>query len=365
METEDVSNQVTDNTSPHRAPRTFINRIGTAVPEHEVHGAFTEWAEARIADSRRLALFTRMAGRSGIERRWSVLPASAFQPDAFYNEARDPTTADRMVRYASDAPALALDAVAALGDVSGITHIVVASCTGFVAPGIDQLIARRLELNEAVERTLIGFMGCYAAVTALRTAHHIVRSKPEARVLVITIELCTLHLQRVADIDRLLAMLLFGDGAGAAIVSAEPSGLEIVDPFSVALADSQDLITWTVGDHGFAMVLSGEVPIRIGSSLSDPHVAARVMGGDRLVDSWAVHAGGRSILDAVEGGLHLPQGSLADSRAVLADYGNMSSSTLMFVLKRILDRGERIEHGRAIAFGPGLAAEGFGYRQAA
>lgn len=343
---------------------TYLNRIGTALPSHDVHQRFIDWASKRARDRREQVLFRRMVSRVGIAHRWSVLPPELLDPhpqgEGFFEGEALPTTRRRMAIYAHEAPDLAHAAVRQLGELDRITHIVVASCTGFVAPGIDQMLARRLGLRDDVERTLIGFMGCYAAVTALRTAHHIVRSQSTARVLVVTVELCTLHLQAENTVDALLAMLLFGDGAAAAIVSAEPVGLEIGTPFAIALPDSDDLITWTVGDTGFSMQLSGKVPARIGHALADEDIRNRLLGAVPI-DSWAVHAGGRSILDSIERALGL-DGALAPSRQVLHACGNMSSSTLMFVLAAIMEKRRPIANGCALAFGPGLAAEGFRYR---
>ena len=342
-----------------------INAIGTAVPDQDIHSAFIDWAEARLTDRRDSAIFSRMAGRSGIAHRYSVLPVphdggSPVTSGGFYANGM-PGTAARMALYAEHAPSLALRAIAALPEIVGITHLVVASCTGFVAPGIDQIIAERLKLSPSVERTLIGFMGCYAAVTALKTARHIVRSEPESRVLVVTVELSTLHLQDDLAIEPLLAMLQFGDGAAAALVTSTDSGLALRDPFAASLPDSADLIRWAITDTGFAMHLSGEVPGRIGAALVDSETR-RALTGDAdpaRVVSWAVHAGGRSILDAVQSALTLTPDALDDSRGVLRDYGNMSSATLMFVLQRVL--AKRPDTGVAIAFGPGLAAEGLRY----
>lgn len=348
----------------------YINAVGTAVPPHDVHDVFIDWARDKV-EPRALKLFERMATRSGIRHRWSVLPATAFQALAeergFYNGAF-PGTAARMEVYAETAPELALDAIADLrarADLAGITHIVVASCTGFVAPGIDQIIARRLGLAPSVERLLVGFMGCYAAVAALRSARHIVRSDPQARVLVVTVELCTLHLQDTGELEPLLAMLQFGDGAAAALVTAEPRGFAIDQPFATTLPESHDLIRWNITDQGFVMHLSGEVPNRIAQALSQRAVAEAATGGRTAaeLDGWAVHAGGRSILDAVQNAFTLPGDALDASRAVLNDYGNMSSATLMFVLNKLL-AGPPIRQGLALAFGPGLAAEGFGFRSA-
>lgn len=344
-----------------------IAAIGTAVPAHDIHIAFVDWAAQRLPE-REARLFARMAARAGIAHRWSVLPAEQGSPvgaTGFYAAEPHPGTGARMALYAQAAPALALAAIADLGAqvaLDGITHLVVASCTGFVAPGVDQIVARALDLPGGVERTLIGFMGCYAAVAALRTARHIVRSEPAARVLVVTVELSTLHLQPDRSLEPLLAMLQFGDGAAAALVTATPQGLAIGQPFSATLPGAATLIRWDVTDRGFAMHLSGEVPGRISAALRDPALVATLTGG-RAVDRWAVHAGGRSILDAVEHALGLPADALAESRAVLAGNGNMSSATLMFVLARVL-AGPRTEHGIALAFGPGLAAEGLAFASA-
>ena len=345
------------------AVASYLNAVRSAVPDHDVHRAFIDWASAQLTSERERAIFSRMADRAGIEHRMSVLPPSRqggtqTDPGGFYGDAW-PGTADRMRLYAEHAPRLAADAARQLGSLERVTHLVLASCTGFVAPGIDQWLARELDLPATVERTLIGFMGCYAAVTALKTAHHIVRSEPEAVVLVVTVELSTLHLQQSNDLQALLAMLLFADGAAAALVSADTAGLEIEAPFALSLPDSDALITWTVGDTGFAMGLSGEVPGRISTALATEAFRARI-GDPGAIDSWAVHAGGRSVLDAVESGLDLSPDVLSESREVLRDHGNMSSSTLMFVLERILS-GERVGSGVALAFGPGLAVEGFRY----
>ncbi len=265
--------------------RAYINALAGAVPEHDVHRLFIDWAEGQIADERMRRLFLRMAERSGIEHRWSVLPPAPggrphHEEGAFYHGAA-PTTARRMQVYAEEAPKLALAAIAKLREqveLDGITHLVVASCTGFVAPGVDQIIARALGL-ENVERTLVGFMGCYAAVAALRTAYHIVRSEPEARVLAVTVELCSLHLQQTQQLESLLAQLQFSDGAAAALVTSEPGGLEMSHLFSMQLEDSAELIQWQIGDTGFEMTLSGEVPGRIQQALGNEATRATLYNG--------------------------------------------------------------------------------------
>lgn len=346
-----------------------INAIGTAVPPFEVHDAFVRFVTATLDDPKARRLFQRMVSRSGIGRRFSFLEPMTLADgtitdrDGFYGPGAWPATSARMARYERDAPSLALNAIAGLGehcDPAQVSHLVVASCTGFMAPGLDQEIVARLGLPADVERSVLGFMGCYAAVNALRTAHHIVRSTPDARVLVVTLELCTLHFQRSDDIERLLAMLLFGDGAAAALVSASPHGIALRDFRSATIEGSADAISWTIRDQGFDMHLGGEVPARISEALRRDE--ADFFRGEPVdaFDLWAVHAGGRTVLDAVQNGLDLAPDALAPSRQVLQDYGNMSSATLMFVLAHMLRQPrEKAQRGMAMAFGPGLAAETF------
>lgn len=338
-----------------------ITAIATARPDHDIHAAFMDWATQRLADSRERSLFARMAERAGIAHRWSVLPptgagGSPVAPGGFYAAHILPPTSARMAAYARFAPALALAAIAKLDfDPADITHIVAASCTGFTAPGIDQIIARSLGLDATVERCLIGFMGCYAGVTALRTARHIVRSQPDARVLVISVELSSLHLDERHDIEGLLAMLQFSDGAAAAIVAAQPGRVALGNGTSLAMPDSADLIRWDIGDQGFSMNLSGAVPGRIDAALREPATRAQLFGTG-IPAALAVHAGGRSILDAVERGLDLAPDALAASRAILSESGNMSSATVLFVIERLIEQGA-CGPAIALAFGPGLAAE--------
>lgn len=339
----------------------FLNRIGTATPAHEVHGTFRAFAEGLIPEGRERRLFSRMADRAGIRRRWSVLEPDGrpglVDAEGFYESGRFPSTRDRMRRWEAEAPALAFRAIGALAPGKGITHLIVASCTGFAAPGLDHAISDHLGLDETVARTNVGFMGCQAALVALRLAQDAVRADPEARVLVVNLELCTLHLQERPEVEQLLCFLLFGDGCSAALVSAEPEGLRL-DGFRCALMrEAGEQIAWRVGDSGFDMVLSGEVPKSLLRALPPrlPALLAGLDAGD--YDLWAVHPGGRSVLDAVEEACHPPQGALAQSRAVLAEHGNMSSPTVMFVLAAMLAERDPGRRGIAMAFGPGLSAE--------
>jgi predicted naringenin-chalcone synthase len=357
-----------------------INRIGTAVPPHDVHGAFLDLAGGMISDRRDSLVFRRMVGRSGIDHRFSNF-TPVTDPDGFldrdgrfYSRGQWPGTATRMGYYETWAPELAMQALDAMGlegERERITHLIVCSCTGFVAPGLDQLLVKAAGLNPGVERTVVGFMGCYAAVNSLRLAHHIVRSEPASRVLVVNLELCTLHLQETDNLERLLSMLLFGDGAAAALVTADEAGLALQDFRATTIEDSAEAITWRIGDTGFEMHLSGEVPIRLQRALkyeAERNDGEGLLRGTQPADYgvWAVHAGGRTILDAVETGLGLPADALGWSRGVLKDFGNMSSATLMFVLNRIIgsvgNTVARDTPGFGVAFGPGLAAESFRFK---
>ena len=268
-----------------------------------------------------------------------------------------------MGRYAAHAPALAADAIEQLGPAArDVSHLVLASCTGFTAPGLDQVLAERLGLPNSVQRTCVGFMGCYGAVPALRVARDAVLADPSARVLVVNVELCSLHLQDTPDVARLLTAMLFADAATAALVTSEPGGIALGPFRSAAVPDTADLMSWHIGDHGFDMHLSGRVPAAIGATLraeadrNDPDGLLRGRRPEQFVH-WAVHAGGRTVLDAVQIALRLAPGMLDVSRGVLRDIGNVSSATLMAVLSRML--GGPPGQGLALAFGPGLTAESF------
>lgn len=346
----------------------YLNRIGTAVPANEVHGFFRRFVSARLAgDPRRRALFERMSERSGIARRFSVIvPAEDPEGEVVDRAGRFrvgafPGTGERMAMFEAHAPALAERAIAALGlggDTRRITHLVVTSCTGFSAPGIDLEIVARCGLDPSVERTMIGFMGCYAAINGLKTARHIVRSEPDARVLVVAVELTTLHLKETLDLEQLLTFTLWGDGCAAALVTADEEGFRL-DGFRALLAsDARELMSWHVRDDGFDMVLSGRVPGAVSQILGTK--AAEILAGTakERIDLWAVHPGGKSVLDAAERALDLPPAALDASRAVLREHGNMSSATVLFVLGRMLREGGAAgREGSAMAFGPGLVAE--------
>jgi alpha-pyrone synthase len=346
----------------------FINRIATALPPHDVHESFLEFGRRMLkSNDRRLAVFNRMAERSGISHRYSIFEPEG-QGDAFhfYRPGAFPGTGTRMKLFESFAPGLACEAAERLlagEDRSRITHLIITCCTGLFAPGIDLQLVKCCGLKPDIERTFVGFMGCYAAINALKLARHIVRSEPGARVLAMNLELCTLHLHETTDLEEILSFLLFGDGCAAALVSAEPTGVRM-DSFKAALIpDTAELIRWNIREQGFDMVLSGGVPGAIRSGLA--RARSDILNDEAPIDLWAVHPGGRSVLDAVEAALELPPSALQASRDILNEFGNMSSGTVMFVLDRLMRAAAPGSRGCAMAFGPGLVAETMRFQMAA
>ncbi|MGZ3315333.1 MAG: type III polyketide synthase [Caulobacteraceae bacterium] len=353
----------------------YLNRISTAVPDHDVHEPFVEFAATLLTDRRSQVLFRRMTERSQIEHRFSTVEPrplgsnAALDTDGFYVRGAFPSTAERMQRFEDKAPGLALKAARGLGltdeEKEGVTNVIVTTCTGFSAPGLDLQIVEGLGLRPSTERTLVGFMGCYAGISALKLARHIVRSEPKAKVLVVSLELCTLHLQETSDLEQVLTFLVFGDGCAAALVSADPSGLELESFHTEVVPEAADQITWAIRDRGFDMFLSGQVPGSIRHALGESQDRILKGAGAEAFDLWAIHPGGRTVLDAVEAAFALPPEALTASREVLRRFGNMSSATVLFVLKTLLDDPqEKGARGCAMAFGPGLTAETMLFSQA-
>jgi predicted naringenin-chalcone synthase len=343
----------------------YLNQIATAVPDFDVHSRFVDDAPFLLTEERNRALFKRMALKAQIEHRYSFLNPLPNAPgkdsiDDFYRHGAFPDTAARMRFYERHAFVLAtraLDQLNFADQKDSITHLILTTCTGFYAPGIDLQIVGHYGLNPSVERTVVGFMGCYAAVNALKLARHIVRSEPGSKVAILNLELCTIHLQETDDLEQVLSFLIFADGCSASLVSSEPVGIELQSFVSTILPDSAEQITWHIGGHGFDMVLMGRVPATISQGL--PSCLDRILGGRKPEDiaNWAIHPGGRTILDAVQKSVGLADHNLRQSRDVLRRFGNMSSATVMFVLKEMLQPGTAAGLGCAMAFGPGLTTE--------
>ena len=346
----------------------------TSYPQEEI--AATLKRSVAKGDRRTEKIIHHLYAQSAIERRSSVV--TDFLPDAepgiFYDRATDaflcPSTGARNALYTEAArtmfPTIATRTLAASGFApEQLTHLITVSCTGFFQPGPDFAILKALGLSAHVERYHLGFMGCYAAFPALRMAKAFCEANPEAVVLVVCLELCSLHVQWTASMDDLLAGSVFADGASATVVSArEPqstTGALRLDAFSSAIAPAGDSdMAWTIGDVGFQMRLSSYVPEIIQSNVKDAiqPILEKAVRTQEQVTHWAVHPGGRAILDRVERGLDLPESALAASREVLRNCGNMSSATILFVLKELLSHGVAPEDTLlAMAFGPGLTIE--------
>jgi predicted naringenin-chalcone synthase len=321
---------------------------------------------------------------SGIETRYTVLEEltldRSFDAPLFFDRKElrilSPSTKARNEVYAEEGTKLFVEAArkalaAAPGiEASDITHVVTASCTGFFAPGPDYKVVRALGLDPSVQRYHLGFMGCYAAFPALRSAKAFCDADPDAVVLVIAAELCSLHVRSSNNPDTIVGSSLFADGAAAAVVSAREIPLTApalsLDHFETVLTPvGEEAMAWNIGDEGFEMVLGTYVP-----HIIDDHIVGALepllardpslQGLDYSeIEHWAIHPGGRSILDKVEAKLGLTEQQLVPARETLRDYGNMSSATVMFVLKNILDQPASPGNDRicSMAFGPGLTVE--------
>ncbi len=351
--------------------------IGTANPPAVPQELALEVAmELGCFDNEQRSWIKRLFLRSGIETRCSVLATGngdqiqqsrRFYPPAKTPEDRGPTTAQRMARYAAEAPILAEKSArnaleAAQIEPERITHLITVSCTGFFSPGLDAELIERLNLPRTVRRIHVGFMGCHAAFNALAAARDAAAANPDARVLVCCVELCTLHFAYGADPGKLVANALFADGAASAIVgraSGDGDGSWQLNDFSSCLlAECTDAMTWNIGDHGFEMTLSAGVPEIIRRQLL-PWCKNWLASHDLdLTDigGWAIHPGGPKILAATAEALSLEPEDLRFSRHVLAHHGNMSSTTVLFILQQMADKvpGPCV----AIGLGPGLMAEG-------
>jgi len=359
---------------------------GTALRQEEVRDVFAAQPDLGRLEKR---IVTASFNGSGIDTRYTVLDELSFSAEVdspqFFDrttgELLSPGTKKRNEIYVREAWKLYIDAarqtLEADPDViaADITHVITVSCTGFYAPGPDYEIVRALGLADSVHRYHFGFMGCYASMPALRAASQFCAADPEAVVLVVSVELCTLHLRSSEDPDMIVATSLFADGAAAGLVTARQFDSAVpgfaLDRFHTGIIpDGKEDMAWTIGDEGFEMVLSTAVPQLIGENIFDAlrplyadqgELAAAFDDGTvgEQVAHWAVHPGGRSILDRVEERLNLSELQLRPAREVLRQYGNMSSATVLFVLRRILEEegardGERVA---AMAFGPGLTAE--------
>jgi predicted naringenin-chalcone synthase len=355
-----------------------INGIGTSVPTNWIaqqDAAVLAQSLQSVAGSTPRALAA-LYRRSGVGARHSVVLESSSNGEAarqsFYCPAtsaadRGPWLSQRMKRFEQEAGTLAAEAsrsalAAARIDPARVTHLITVSCTGFVAPGFDVELFCRLPLRATVARTHIGFMGCHAALNALRVARAFILAEPQAVVLICAVELCTLHQQYSNDAGQLVSNSLFADGAAAMVCSGttrdEPQAWRLMANGATILSDTLDEMTWRLGDHGFQMALSANVPDILRAQLRgwiEPWLMEHGLSVHQVAH-WAVHPGGPRVLTAVAEALRLEPTSLEASRETLHRYGNMSSPTVVFILERLRMTGAG---GPCVAmgFGPGLAFE--------
>jgi predicted naringenin-chalcone synthase len=344
----------------------FLRSIATALPEERLGRADWSAIADRITPPEvDRAVLARLADRSGIDERGCAAAGAgaAFYPDP--GAASPPGTALRMALWSRTARVLALRAASealsrAAIDPSRITHVITASCTGFESPGLDAHLIEELRLSRACRRLNVGFMGCHAAVNALSVAAAFVRADPAARVLVVCAEISSAHLHYGARLDRLIANTLFADGVAAAVVAADGPGdaLRFVRSDSVLMEGSVAEMAWEVGDHGFEMTLGAAVPdlLRSGVGPWVRGILAEEAIDPMAVGGWAIHPGGPRVIDAVLESLALEPRHGESSRAILRDFGNMSSATLLFIMRAMRERGIP-RPWVALAFGPGIAGE--------
>jgi predicted naringenin-chalcone synthase len=365
-----------------------ILSLGTAVPPYKgSQPEIGQWMADSFPGRRRLGRLIRMIHRqSGIDTRYACTDTyhgpvgqSRYAPGT--PPAHSATTAERMTIYERESGPLgtaaarrALENYARttgqpIEQVTGsITHLLAISCTGFFAPGLDFVLAKTLDLPPTVRRTLIGFMGCAATFNGLRLATEIVRGQPQARVLLVSVELCSIHCQPSDDYDLLVGASLFSDGASACLVgNPAPTDSDYfrLDEFYTAIRpDTEAEMAWQIRDHGFVLRLSPQIPHHLAGAAP---LAVQTLFGSAAPQFWAIHPGGRAIVDRLAEIFELTPADLAATRGVLRDYGNMSSATILFVLEslrqtmaRAMSRNGR-EHppatGVAMAFGPGLVVE--------
>jgi predicted naringenin-chalcone synthase len=343
---------------------TAIVGLGTAVPPHRVtRGAAADWMSRALAgDDGAVRLARRVIRRSGIDVRHACVPDFSRGGEPLLLGERSPGTSARMDAFREHAPPLAAAAcrraLASAGVApDAITHLVVVTCTGFYAPGPDVDLVHLLGLRPDVERTLVGFMGCYAAFNGLRAGRQAALSRRDAKALVVCVELCSLHFRPDPAPDNVVANALFGDGAAAVVVAADRDGCEPLVRLGPAATRVEPgtgrAMGWEIGDDGFRMRLSSYVPQLVAAPLAEFVAPLRAPE----TASWCVHPGGRAVLDHVEDALALGPDALASSRGVLRDLGNVSSATLLFVLEREIARLAEGDRGVMLGFGPGLTLE--------
>jgi alpha-pyrone synthase len=356
----------------------YITSIGIANPKNKFEQATIAEFMVRAmqldeSEARKLKALYRA---TGIESRYSVLEDYGRQNRfEFYSNDKDmepfPSTKDRLAVFRKHAIGLSIESVKAClfkhsdFSVEDITHLIVVSCTGMYAPGLDIDLIKELKLKPTIERTCINFMGCYAAFNAMKLAQTFCESKEDAKVLVVCTELCSIHFQKTNNEDNWLANSLFADGAAALLIEATPrKGLNLKQEAfycDLAMNGEQDM-AWSVGDLGFEMRLSSYIPevIRGGIKKLTNSLLGKLSKKLEDVSYFAIHPGGKRILEVIEEELGLGKEKNKFAYQVLRNFGNMSSPTVLFVLHEMCSSFNGVDNGKEIlsfAFGPGLTME--------
>ncbi len=362
-----------------------IISIGTAVPayKHEQQRILQFMQRMYALDASEARKLRFLYHQSSINTRYSAIADYSLDINdwKFYpkTEATEPfpSLEQRMIWYQKNAAPLSVNAI--LDCVNNIlhpveiTHLITVSCTGMSAPGLDLQVVELLDLPKNIYRSSVNFMGCYAAIHALKMADAICKTETNAKVMIVCTELCTLHFQKEVTKDNIASSLLFGDGAAAVLVTPDGynhKGLYLKSFYSEIIAKGKSDMSWELSSSGFLMTLSGYVPDLIKEDFT-PLMYRAITKANSSKDSiayWCIHPGGKRILDAIYKSLAFKNGELAESYEVLKEYGNMSSPTILFVLKKImqslytstaaLDSNTATDIFGA-AFGPGLTMETF------
>lgn len=353
-----------------------IISIETAVPsyrhpQNDILGFMQKIYAAGVADSRKMKF---LYGQSGIKNRYSVIGDYSRPIDEwkFYPRTENlepfPNLEHRMAVYHKHAPELSVEAIRSCinGQIKAdeITHLITVSCTGMSAPGLDLQIVELMDLPRNIYRTSVNFMGCYAAIHALKIADAICASNRNARVLVVCTELCTLHFQKEQTLNNITASMLFADGSAAVLVTPDhynARGIQLKSFYSEIVPRGKKDMAWELSSSGFLMTLSGYIPELIEQDF-EPLIArsaSTINVNVKDIRHWCIHPGGTRILLAVQKSLGLDAHALAPSFRVLENYGNMSSPTILFVLKALFADRDRSGLTLGAAFGPGLTMETF------
>jgi len=348
-----------------------IKSIGLASPgkpiQQEMICRFMQKAHGLNAqESRKLSFVYR---KSGVAQRYSALTDFNFsnpQDFSFFpkNELLEPfpDTLSRMELFKKVAPELAIEAIEnclVKTDVKPehITHLILISCTGMYAPGVELDIIDRLGLPNTVERYAIHFMGCYAAFNGIKMADRICKSETSAKVLVVGVELCTIHFQKEYNEDNILANALFGDGAAAVLIQQGGQGMDIESYQSNIIPDGAGDMAWSIGNFGFQMKLSKYIPRLLEKGIKSFADGLEEKFGLSNIKHFAIHPGGKQILNKIETAFGIDQSYNHHAHSILRDFGNMSSVTILYVLEAVLNDTAIKGKVLAMGFGPGLTLE--------